>query len=743
MKILKYSRIFLFSGILILTMPIISYAQSTIEEIIVTAAKREQNIQDVSISMTALSGDMIDDFGFENNLDITAQAPNVYSDQGSFYGGITIRGNSTSNQQLAGEGNVALYFDDVYRPTAYYPGNQLLDTERAEILRGPQGTLFGRNAVSGLMHIISRKPTDEFEGYAKLELGSHGTQIFEGAVSGTINDGVRGRFAIKTHENDGFQDNLGLGPAVGKHGVTDHIAFRGHLEFDLNEDATLLLTYENADADDVGKAFNYWGLLDPTTLQQCEAERIRAGECVGGGAYFGLPTFAPGPADVTEVYTEHNPSQGDGRYTMETQTAIAKLTWQLSDTTELVSITAYDHQDRFFNPDEDASVEGLFGGYWSYDDHYTSGWSQKTQEIRVSGINENGVDWLMGLYYLDTERDASSTITDFATPGIPDTVAKINTKSHAVFGQFVKPLNDTTKFIGGLRYEDEDKEADVLSAGVQGNQELSESSTSFKLGLEYRPRDGFMVFGTVGTAFRAGNFNTDLLFGDMSALVGVSPEEMLSYEIGVKSTSENGRRRLNATFFYQDVTDKQGIVYDSSASVPVSRLIQLGDADIKGIELELTLLPTDNLMINLGYGYVDAKLKSPSTYYYSANFGTGANAFAGDTFYMNGGTIGGPDSSINGMVVYKLDKITLQADFNWISDATGLGGNDITYTEDRTLVNLRVFYEGSDGWEFEAFVENAFDKEYIDNMYALAGSDYAYGNMGMPRWGGVKIGKKF
>ena len=95
------------------------------------------------------------------------------------------------------------------------------------------------------------------------------------------------------------------------------------------------------------------------------------------------------------------------------------------------------------------------------------------------------------------------------------------------------------------------------------------------------------------------------------------------------------------------------------------------------------------------------------------------------------------------MVVYQLDNITLQADFNWNTDSTGLGGNEITYTGDRTLVNFRVFWEASDGWELQAFVENAFDEEYIDGMYALAGSDYAYGNMGMPRWYGVKIGREF
>jgi iron complex outermembrane receptor protein len=728
-----------------LAFPAVSLAQSAgLDEIIVTAQKREQSLQDVPIAVTAFSGDMVDDFGFEDTRDIFYQTPNVDISQFSFYGGITIRGNATLNNSMVGEGNVSLYFDDVYRPTAFYGGNMMLDVERVEVLRGPQGTLFGRNSTAGLVHFISRKPTEELEGYGALEFGSYDTRIFEGAISGPLSDRVRGRLAVKYHADDGFQTNQG--PAGGKLAVTDRLAARGHLDFDLSEDVDLLLSVEVSDLDDIGKAFNFWGLLDPVTFEQCAAVRIRAGECVGAGALFGLPTFGDPDPDVERPYTEHDPNNGDGRYTLETLSATARLRWQLSDSTELVSITAYDSHDRYFNTDEDASVDGVYGGYWSYDDHYTSDADQITQELRLSGGNDE-MDWQLGLFYFDEARDSTSTIRDFETVQVPGTIVQLDTESWAVFGEFGKSLSDTVRLIGGLRYTDEEKKTNVLTETIPGSQQLSADNLSGKVGLELRPRDEWMVYGTVSTGFRSGNFNTDLLFGDLSALTAVDPEEVVSFELGSKSTLLDGRMRLNATLFYQDVTDKQGTVYDSSSAAPVSRLISVGDAEIFGTELEMFLVPTENLELSLGVGWLDTKIKAPAGFGAFANWGTGANAGAGDFFFFDGS--GGTNWSVNGVVRYNIPlaaggTLSLQADFDSRESDPSSGSNDISYSEDRTLVNLRAFWSSpSERFDVQAYVENAFDEKYIDNMGALAGSDSAYGNMGMPQWYGVKFGMSF
>ena len=711
-----------------------------IDEILVTATKRTQNMQDISVSMTALSGDKLDAFGFEDTRDIFSQIPNVSSSEGSFSADITIRGNSTLNPTLAGEDNVALYFDEVYRPGAFYGGGVLMDLERAEVLRGPQGTLFGRNSTAGLVHFISRKPTEEQEGYLNFEYGSYGTNIVETAISGPISDQVRGRLALKYHQDDGFQDNQG--PAGGKLGVTDRLMGRAHLDIDINDDMNLLLSLEASDADDIGKAFNYWGLMDPAIsdpeygfYEVCDAKRVLASQCVGG-AGFGDPN-----PDVTKPYTEHDPSAGDGRYTLETETVIAKLTWQLNDDMELVSISALDSLDRYFNADEDGTAVGMFGLY-QYDDTYTVDADQFSQEFHLSGGDE-GRNWLVGLFYLDDDRSSTSGVKgyEWGVDENPDTMANVDTKSYALFGEINRSLSDTLSMLAGFRYTDEEKKVQLTTQGFPGADRLTSENLSGKLGLEWRPRDEMMIYASLSTGFRSGNFNSDLLFGDLSAMTSVDPEEVTAFELGSKSTLMDGRLQLNAALFYQEVSDKQGITYDSNVAAPVSRLISLGDADIYGVELELLAVPTDNLELSLGIGWLDSEISAdPGYVIYSSD---------GDARALDGSELGSPDLMVNGVVSYNIPLndgavVTLQTDFSYHSEGVGAGGNEYNYSEAKTLVNARVFWvSASEKWEVQAYVKNVFATEYIDNTYGIADIDFVYGNMGMPRWAGIKVGMNF
>ena len=719
-------------------------SSSGIEEILVTATKRAQNLQDVSVSMTALSGDKIDAFGFEDTRDIFSQIPNVSSSEGSYSADVTIRGNSTLNPTLVGEDNVALYFDEVYRPAAFYGGGVMMDLERAEVLRGPQGTLFGRNSTAGLVHFISRKPTEEQEGYLNFEYGSYGTNIVETAISGPISDQVRGRLALKYHQDDGFQDNQG--PAGGKLGVTDRIMGRAHLDIDINDDMNLLLSLEASDADDIGKAFNYWGLYDPATGAICDAKRTLASQCAGLGG-FGDPN-----PDVTKPYTEHDPTAGDGRYTLETETVIAKLTWQLNNDMELVSITALDSIDRYFNTDEDGSAVGALGGAYQYNDVYTVDGDQFSQEFHLSG-GDDSQNWLVGVYYLDDDRDSTSSVVAFEIGG-PDTVANVVTTSYAVFGEVNRTLSDTLSMVAGFRYTDEEKEVEVATMDgdyftpsptfgtyLAASDRLTGENLSGKLGLEWRPRDEMMIYANLSSGFRSGNFNSDLFFGDLSALSSVDSEEVTAFELGSKSTLMDGRLQLNAALFYQEISDKQGITYDSNLAAPVSRLISLGDADIYGVELELLAVPTDNLELSLGIGWFDSEINAdPGYIVYTA---------AGDELTLDGSELGSPDLMVNGVVSYNIPLndgavVTLQTDFSYHSEGVGTGGNEYNYSEAKTLVNARVFWvSASEKWEVQAYVKNVFETKYIDNTFGSNGSDYVFGNMGMPRWAGVKVGMNF
>ena len=528
---------------------------------------------------------------------------------------------------------------------------------------------------------------------------------------------------------------------------------RAHLDIDINDDMNLLLSLEASDADDIGKAFNYWGLMDPATFdpmlgfyEVCDAKRVLASQCVGAGG-FGDPD-----PDVTKPYTEHDPSAGDGRYTLETETVIAKLTWQLNNDMELVSISALDSIDRYFNTDEDGSAVGALGGMFQYNDVYTVDGDQFSQEFHLSG-GDDSQNWLVGVYYLDDDRDSTSSVVAFEIGG-PDTVANVVTTSYAVFGEVNRTLSDTLSMVAGFRYTDEEKEVEVATMDgdyetpsptfgtyLAASDRLTGENLSGKLGLEWRPRDEMMIYANLSTGFRSGNFNSDLFFGDLSALSSVDSEEVTAFELGSKSTLMDGRLQLNAALFYQDVSDKQGITYDSNLEAPVSRLISLGDADIYGVELELLAVSTDNLELSLGIGWFDGEI--------NADPGYAVNNVAGEEIILDGSELGSPDLMVNGVASYNIPLndgavVTLQTDFSYHSEGVGTGGNEYNYSEAKTLVNARVFWvSASEKWEVQAYVKNVFDTEYIDNTYGSAGSDYVFGNMGMPRWAGVKVGMNF
>ena len=719
----------------------------TLEEIVVTASKRETNLQDVSISVSAFSGEMIEDMGFNNVNDIFAQTPNVKISGASFTGKLTIRGNSTLNDSLAGEGNVALYFDEVYRPTAHYNGSQLLDVERIEVLRGPQGTLFGRNSTSGLVHNISRKPTADFEGYLTAEVGKYDTQKFEGALSGELTEGVRGRIAASFYENDGFQDNIG--PTGGKFGVIDQWAARAHLEFDVTEDVTVLLTYDKSNEDDVLRGFNLWGFLDTVTFEQCSVDRVRSGLCTN---FSGVQSTGTS----TVIATDQDVDAGDARSTLETDLVIVKATWDINDNLELISISALDKQERYFNPDEDASVGGVLGGFFQFNDHYGSDTEQFTQEFRISGEN-NGIQWVSGLYYYDDERETFTSVDDLQTR-VPDTEAFIDAQSWAVFGQVDYPIGETWSLIVGARYTDDEKEVVGITGDhstpfdltdeVSSTREVSNTEFDYKVTLQWS-EDDHLVYGSVASGFRSGNFNTEFLLGDIDALTPVDSEEVISFELGFKTTTWAGRARINGAVFYTDVTDKQGIVYTGEDS-PSGVLLNVGDAEIYGAELEVNLALTQNLELILGAGYLGSEVNADPSNGYRSSFGQGANAGLGDYYTLDGSELPAPEWSFNTVIRYHIDMaevgtLTLQLDASYEDETTGLGDNPFVYTEDHTMVNARMLWESADGrWEAQAYVNNATEEKYISAMTTVApGFDYLLGNYNDPLWWGVKLGVNF
>ena len=249
-----------FLNLVLFASQIVHAESSLIEEVVVTAQKREQSQQDVPISLTSFSGDAVEQLGFNDALDVVAQTPNFFWRNAGPVPLLQIRGYSLVDFGDGVEPPVGFYIDEVYRSTVAGQQGQIFDIQRVEVLRGPQGTLYGRNSNAGLVHFVSRRPTGQYEGFVNLQLGSWNQKVVDAAVSGSIGGKVRGRLSGRWNKDDGWQENLG--PAGGDWAATDRLSVRGQLEFDIGDSATGLIIATYTDQDNISTGYGVEGVLD-------------------------------------------------------------------------------------------------------------------------------------------------------------------------------------------------------------------------------------------------------------------------------------------------------------------------------------------------------------------------------------------------------------------------------------------------------------------------------------------------
>ncbi len=441
----------------------LSAGAAVLEEIVVTAQKRAQSVQDVGIAVTAYTSDQLKALGYDNAQQITAQAPGVTTIQpngpSSFF--ISIRG--VSQNDFSGdhqESPVAIYIDEAYISAASGAGFQLFDMERVEILRGPQGTLFGRNATGGLAHYITRKPSNEFEGYVDLTVGDYDQVKVEGAVGGSLTDAVSARVAFSRNKHDGYIDNR-IGTDLNN---GDDWAVRGHLNIDFNDDVSLLLSARAAEQD-----------IDSGFFKHSSA---RQNPLTGLGEDFdGLDLQDEGDS-LAQSYRDPSGDVHSGEYNLighnqlESSGMTARLSWRF-DNFELVSITDFWQLEKDYLEDSDASPNDFFAFYLKSD------LNQFSQEVRISGSSDI-MRWVGGLYYLEIDGDfenggAAGNYFGAAFPGFGLEGTNIGlyspfsseTESLSLFGQFEFDLSDSFTLIAGARWTQEEKEFDYIQYAAE------------------------------------------------------------------------------------------------------------------------------------------------------------------------------------------------------------------------------------------------------------------------------------
>ncbi|MEP1447272.1 MAG: TonB-dependent receptor [Paraglaciecola sp.] len=542
-----------------------------IEKIQVTAQKRTQSIQEVPISLIVMSDSDIEKAAANTLSDLNFAIPGL-SISGDSQGGVSIRGVSGFARNVGSEGRAGIYTDEVYVGRSAGVDQNLFDIERVEVLKGPQGTLFGRNTVSGAISITTRKPQEEFEGSVKLETGNLGRLNGTAIVNVPLTDSLFSRVSLNSIKQDGYVTNITTNNDVGSF---EKLNGRLQLRYLAKEDLTFDLSID--------------------------ARRSRKDT-------IGFQTFTDSDTNGIRAIT-HDADEFDNN-----------TLYGISLTAEYIlptgfifkSITSYREEEYHSLNDEDASSLDVAISQFQEDNN------QFTQELRLQSPDLDAFNYIVGLYYLGEDLSSDKSVsagTAFPIPNVDiPAPGDVNLDSYAAYVHSNYSFTDKLFMTAGLRYTKETKSADYSISDPTGilfttgtyKDEKSWDDLSPKIGLQYKASNNLMVYGSIARAFKAGGYNLDFL----SSLDQVSydPETAVNYEIGIKSDLINRRLRLNASVFSMKFDDYQVFQFQRLASGgTISVLTNASSATSSGIELEVSARPLKELMLVANYTHIKAE----------------------------------------------------------------------------------------------------------------------------------------
>ena len=698
------------------------------EVITVTARKREESLQEVPVAVTVVTGELLEDRGAMDIAELQADVPNL-----SIYPGRNqsttltafMRGIGQADPLWGVDPGVGLYLDDVYIARPQGALLDVYDVGRIEVLRGPQGTLYGKNTIGGAIKYISREITDTPEGRLSITPGEFSNLDVKASIAGPIVAGkLRGKIAFASLQHDGYGTNLFQNRDVSDKDTT---AYRLGLDWLPSENVIVKFSYDRTEDS-----------AEPKGLTRLEANPF----C----PLFLGETCPPLPNlfDTQSGLEPLNGTDSEG-YSMT-------IRWDIDDNWTFKSITAHRESDSFNNIDFDTTPAPITDVEATYFDE------QDSQEFQFLYQGGNRLSGVLGLYYFDGFA-GGLVRNNFLGAIFGTTDGDTKTESFAVFGDGSYALSDRLTFNFGLRFTEEEKTGRAFNAGYSDdtfsqviavtadyNQSETFSSVSPKLGLDYRFNDDVMGYVTLSRGFKSGGFN-------VRAQATVFPESALPFEdeeltvgeIGVKSVLADRSLTLNAALFYGDYTDIQVSTFtsfdsdgDGTDDAFFGNFLNAGDATISGLELEfdwasrtatwfglsgnLSYLDSDaEFLDGDGDGFVDTQVitNAPElTGALNANF----------DFPAFGGLITG---SVG--VAYRDDSVL-----------TNEGGQDPTELTRQPLLpivqpsfelwNAWIGWLSADArWRFSINGKNLTDEEYLTNGYNIPVLGLLQGSFGQPR----------
>ena len=741
-------------GLTFAIIPIDTRAQGVVmlEEIVVTARRREENLQEVPVAITALSAEDLETRSIENIRDLQVLLPNVDIRGGGITGGtsglFTIRG-------IPG---VARYIDDVVQTDSADALQNVVELERVEVLRGPQGTYFGKNAISGAVQYVTQKPREEFGARIKTTIGSYNRADIIANVDIPLSDTVLTKITAASLSRDGHVDSLSVDESYG--GI-DNTVLRGMLQWQPSDSFTGLFTatYNNHDSSmqanvlfDVVENFPVpWGMAPWSCGNGPECYNSR-------GIPFTDELYAYGRRGE---YVNSSTYNGDG-YDSTDSSYTANLTWDITDAITFRSISAVRDQDWgvFFDMD---ATELVFFDWWEYRET-----EQTSQEFQLLGGGDR-LTWVLGVYYLDSSTSNKDQIWEnWEMPGpvwasgmgmirtqprYRHQEQSTNREDTAAFAELVYNLTDQLSLTLGGRYSKEDfhSESYVNTEGVRPPQSGTKlfgrviredanvgpyifnaefEAFTPRIALQYQFTDSIMAYVTGAQGFNGGGVNTR--FDPRLPNNGITPydgELLTNYEVGLRSDLLDNRLRLNATYF---TGTWDGIQVGEVLTAGATLTRNAGEAEISGVEIEGLWRASDSFFVNFTLSTLDAEY---------TDVGSATTIQIGDKF-MNA-----PDSGYSVGLQWNNDlssggSIMARFDYGWIDDVVTFRDRRFHWPSRANLAyglsSGRITYTPPAGnWDIALLGTNLGNEFYRQGGFpaVLAGVDQ--GVVGRPREFGV------
>lgn len=714
-----------------------AYAQDSgpvLDEIIVTAQARSESLQDVPISVVAVSGDFLRETNVARLEDLQASVPNFNMNQTGISTQIYIRGiGSGINQGF--EQSVGTYIDGVHYPRGQSTRSPFLDLERVEVLRGPQSILFGKNSVAGALNITTAKPTDYATGYVlgTYEFNENDYSI-EGALSGPLNDRVRGRIAGRYHEGDGYMENLTLNRDEMQN---DDITLRGQLEVDVTDNLTARFKAEYSDFDNVGRYIEIVG-----------EQPAQAGP-FAGLTYSQILRNGFGQDESVLNTTRDNKRSSNGDFSFNQNEAYQMtLDWALGNFT-FESNTAYTKMSYDEQCDCDFTGANIFFA------RFNESYDQLSQEFRLISPGGERLDYIIGGYFQTSDHKYQDNIevrsnsilvpaVNARAPGAGNLISGtgagrvvgVDSDVWSLFAQFNYELTDNLSVQLGARYTDDSKDGsrlgrvlsidgsalpaaqvgaplvyanlfgittDNLSGlGPQGAffqsqlgvspvaDSISETAFTPEVKIEYKPTDNALIYASYVKGNKAGGFDFRANNKNQSATLLESftfePEEADSYEIGTKLDLAGGRATLNATGFFNEFSNLQVAIFDGILGFNVGNA---AGSESKGIEIDGRFAVSDNLTLDGAIAFIDFEFTDYKNG--QCNFGQAPT------------TAGTPFCDYTGFTQTNLSDVTAFIGANY----------DVPFID---VVDVKLF--GGLSYASEYFASSTYDPDLIQGAHA-------------------------